>query len=106
LNESGGKKRKTLKAEILPEIEVPKILPYKNLMPFLKTTDATTYFSYLQMSQSNKHTMFGCIGGSDATCHGAMELAKRVQSFKKCIKNPNKKQRSENTKFITQNKSR
>ena len=39
LNESGGKKKKNQKAEILPGVEVPKILPYKNVMSFLKTTD-------------------------------------------------------------------
>ena len=39
LNESGGKKRKNQKAEIIPGVEVPKILPYKNLMSFLKTID-------------------------------------------------------------------
>ena len=39
LNEAGGKKRKNQKAEILPGVEVPKILPYKNLMSFLKTID-------------------------------------------------------------------
>lgn len=35
-----------------------------------------------------------------------LKVARRVQNFKKCLKNPNKKQRSEDTKFITQNKSR
>lgn len=39
LNEAGGGKRKNQKAEILPRVEVPKILPYKNLMSFLKTID-------------------------------------------------------------------
>ena len=39
LNESGGKKRKNQKTEIIPGVEVPKILPYKNLMSFLKTID-------------------------------------------------------------------
>ena len=39
LNESGGKKRKNQKAEIIPGVEVPKILPYKNLMSFLRTID-------------------------------------------------------------------
>ena len=39
LNESGGEKRKNQKAEIIPGVEVPKILPYKNLMSFLKTID-------------------------------------------------------------------
>ena len=36
---SQGGKRKNQKAEILPGVEVPKILPYKNLMSFLKTID-------------------------------------------------------------------
>ena len=39
LNESGGEKRKNQKTEIIPGVEVPKILPYKNLMSFLKTID-------------------------------------------------------------------
>ena len=39
LNESGGKKIKNQKAEIIRGVEVPKILPYKNLMSFLKTID-------------------------------------------------------------------
>ncbi len=39
LNEPGAKKRKNQKAEILPGVEVPKILPYKKLMAFLKTID-------------------------------------------------------------------
>ena len=39
LNEPGAKKRKNQKAEILPGVEVPKILPYKKLMSFLKTID-------------------------------------------------------------------
>ena len=39
LNESGGEKKKNQKAEIIPGVEVPNILPYKNLMSFLKTID-------------------------------------------------------------------
>ena len=37
----GGKREKIRKqkAEIIPGVEVPKILPYKNLMSFLKTID-------------------------------------------------------------------
>ena len=35
----GGEKGKNQKAEILPAVEVPKILPYENLMSFLKTID-------------------------------------------------------------------
>ncbi|PFX18043.1 hypothetical protein AWC38_SpisGene17603 [Stylophora pistillata] len=38
LNESGGRE-KNQKAEFLPGVEVPKILPNKNLMSFLKTID-------------------------------------------------------------------
>ena len=39
LNESGEEKKKNQKAEIIPGVEVPNILPYKNLMSFLKTID-------------------------------------------------------------------
>ena len=43
LNESGrgggGGKRKNQKAEILPGVQVSKLLPYKNLMSCLKTID-------------------------------------------------------------------
>ena len=39
MNEPTGKKQKNQKAEILPGLEFPKILPYKALMAFLKTID-------------------------------------------------------------------
>ena len=39
LNEPAEKRQKNEKAEILPGVEVPKILPYKTLMAFLKTID-------------------------------------------------------------------
>ena len=74
--------------------------------------NAATYFSpFANVSQSNKHTMFGSIGGSDATwqpwsSEKRLEVARKVQNFKKRLKDPDKKQRSEVTKFIAQNKSR
>ena len=39
LNEPAEKRQNNEKAEILPGVEVPKILPYKTLMAFLKTID-------------------------------------------------------------------
>ena len=39
VSEPTKKKRKNEKAEILPGVEVPKILPYKTLMNYLKTVD-------------------------------------------------------------------
>ena len=74
--------------------------------------NAATYFSpFANFSQSNKHTMFGSIGGSDATWQPwsyekRLEVARKVQNFKKRLKDPDKKQRGEVTKFIAQNKSR
>ena len=55
--------------------------------------------------------MFGSIGGSDATWQPwsyekRLEVARKVQNFKKRLKDPDKKQRGEVTKFIAQNKSR
>ena len=74
--------------------------------------NAATYFCpFANVSQSNKHTMFGSIGGSDATWQPwsykkRLEVARKIQNFKKRLKDPDKKQRSEVTKFIAQNKSR
>ena len=74
--------------------------------------NAATYFSpFANVSQSNKRTMFGSIGGSDATwqpwsSEKRLEVARKVQNFKKHLKDPDKKQKSEVTKFIAQNKSR
>ena len=74
--------------------------------------NAATYFSpFANVSQSSKHTMFGSIGGSDATWQPwryekRLEVARKVQNFKKRLKDPDKKQRGEVTKFIAQNKSR
>ncbi|CAH3153504.1 unnamed protein product [Porites lobata] len=74
--------------------------------------NAATYFSpFANVSQSNKHTMFGSIGGSDAiwqpwSYEKRLEVARKVQNFKKRLKDPDKKQRGEVTKFIAQTKSR
>ena len=74
--------------------------------------NAATYFSlFANVSQSNKHIMFGSIGGSHATWQPwhyekRLEVARKVQNFKKRLKDPDKKQRGEVTKFIAQNKSR
>ena len=70
--------------------------------------NAATYFSpFANVSQSNKHTMFGSIGGSDATWQPwsyekRLEVARKVQNFKKRLKYPDKKQRGEVTKFIVE----
>lgn len=74
--------------------------------------NAATYFSpFANVSQSNKNTIFGSIGGSGATWQPwsyekRLEVARKVENFKKRLKDPDGKQRSEVTKFIAQNKSR
>ena len=75
-------------------------------------SNAAEYFSpFANVCQANKNTLFGSIGGSDATWQPwnyqkRLAMAKKVEKFKRKLKDPDGKQRGEVTKFISANKSR
>ena len=74
--------------------------------------NCATYFSSLaNVSQTNKCTTGGTIGDSTATWQPwdykkRLEVALKVEAFKKRLRDPTGKQRGDVTKFISQNKSR
>lgn len=74
--------------------------------------NAAEYFSPLaNVCQPNKNTLFGSMGGSDATWQPwnyqqRLAMAKKVENFKRKLKDPDGKQRGEVTEFISANKSR
>ena len=74
--------------------------------------NAATYFSpFANVDQTNKTTIGGSIGGTDATWQpwnyqDRLKTAKKVENFKNRLRNPSGKQRSKVTQFIAQNKSR
>ena len=70
-------------------------------------SNAATYFSpFANVSQSNKHTMFDSATWQPWSYEKRLEVARKVQNFKKRLKDLDKRQRGEVTKFIAQNKSR
>ena len=72
---------------------------------------ATYFSSFANVNQTDKTTIGGSIGGPEATWHPwsfkkRLETARKVENFKKRLKDPEGKQRSEVTKFIAREKSR
>ena len=72
---------------------------------------ATYFSSFANVNQTDKTTIGGSIGGPEATWHPwsfkkRLETARKVENFKKRLKDPEGKQRSEVTKFIARVKSR
>ena len=74
--------------------------------------NAATYFSpFANVSQSNKSTIGGSIGGTDATWQpwnyqDRLKTVKKVENFKNRLRDPSGKERGKVTKYIAQNKSR
>jgi hypothetical protein len=74
--------------------------------------NAATYFSsFADVSKDTKNTMGGSIGKSGGTWQpwdykGRLEIVKKVEKFKKTLKDPVGKQRGKVTAFIASNKSR
>lgn len=75
-------------------------------------SNAATYFSpFANVSQTNKNKLFGSIGGPESTWQPwdykkRLEMAAKVDNFKKKLRDPNGKQRGDVTKFIAHSKSR
>ena len=72
---------------------------------------ATYFSSFANVSQATKNTIGGTIGGSAATWQPwdytkRLQVAQKVETFKKRLKDPQGKQRGDVTKFIAHNKSR
>ena len=72
---------------------------------------ATYFSSFANVNQTDKTAIDGSIGGPEATWHPwsfkkRLETARKVENFKKRLKDPEGKQRSEVTKFIAREKSR
>ncbi len=73
--------------------------------------NAATYFSsFADVSKDTKNTMGGSIGKSGGTWQpwdykGRLEIVKKVEKFKKTLKDPVGKQRGKVTAFIASNKS-
>ena len=74
--------------------------------------NAATYFSsFADVSQDTKNTMDGSIDNVGGTWQpwdykGRLEMVKKVDKFKKTLKDPHGKQRGKVTSFIASNKSR
>ena len=74
-------------------------------------SNVATYLSpFANVCQGNKSTLFGSIGGLDATWQPwdyqqQLAMAKKVEDFKKQLWDPNGKERGKVTKFIATNKS-
>lgn len=74
--------------------------------------NAATYFSpFANVSQSNKGTINGSIGGPRATWqpwdyNNRLKAVQKVEKFKKTLRDPTGKQRGDVTKFIAKNNSR
>jgi len=74
--------------------------------------NCAVYFSpFANVNQTDKTTIGGSIGGSEATWQPwdykkRLETAKKVETWKSRLKDPSGKQRSEVTKFIAKEKSR
>ena len=74
--------------------------------------NSATYFSsFANVNSTNKHTVGGTIGGRQQTWQPwdydqRLNLAEKVDKYKKRVKDPEGKQRGNVTKFIAENKSR
>lgn len=108
-----GKKLKTNKGnEVVFIFElVPSDMKWVSSMSG-ELNNCATYFSpFANVSQETKKVVNGSIGGASATWQlwkysDRLDVAAKVETYKKTLKDPEGKQRSHVTKYIAKNKSR